>query len=249
VPWRRNVDPPAGWEQLAAERVIHFGALDADEREQLGADLGWLLATKRWEATRGFALTEEMRVTIAAQAALLVLGLGVDAYREVRSIIVSPTTRYTTGERAGPARGVVTDTPLPIIGQARDRRGPVLVAWDAVRRQTRHPEQGHNVVFHEFAHKLDMLTGTIDGTPPLPDPATVDRWVAVCTQAYESLRAGTAGPPLDPYGGTNPGEFFAVATEVFFDRPVALREGHPDLYEVLRDFYRQDPAARVIGPW
>jgi len=116
-----------------------------------------------------------------------------------------------------------------------------------VARHTRHPERGHNVVFHEFAHKVEMLTGTIDGTPPLPDQATLDRWMAVCTSAYERLRAGTAGPLLDPYGGTNPGEFFAVATEVFFDRPVELADQHQDLYGVMQGFYRQDPAARVAG--
>ena len=114
-------------------------------------------------------------------------------------------------------------------GWARD----VLIAWDAVRRDLRQPHGGHNVVFHEFAHKLDMLDGFIDGTPPLADRATVERWVAVCTAAYEALRAGEGGELLRPYAGTNPGEFFAVATEVFFVQPVELRAEQPDLYEVL----------------
>ncbi|MET0158824.1 MAG: M90 family metallopeptidase, partial [Acidimicrobiales bacterium] len=112
-------------------------------------------------------------------------------------------------------------------------------------RDTRLPTRGHNVVFHEFAHKLDMLDGIVDGTPPLPDQATVDQWVAVCTSEYEALRAGTAGPLLRPYAGTNPAEFFAVATEVFFVQPVELQAEKPDLYAVLSGFYRQDPAARI----
>ena len=186
-----------------------------------------------------------MRLTIAAQAALLVLGLDFECYHDVRSIIVTPTTRVLTHPRPGPARGTVTDAPFPVIGQAHDRRGPIIIAWDAVRRDTRLPTRGHNVVFHEFAHKLDMLDGIVDGTPPLPDQATVDQWVAVCTAEYEALRAGTAGPLLRPYAGTNPAEFFAVATEVFFVQPVELQAEKPDLYAVLSGFYRQDPAARI----
>jgi len=243
--WRRAFEPPEGWQEVAARRLVHFSALDADERERLGADIGRLLGEKRWEAARGFDLTEEIRLTIAAQAALLILGLDIDGYHDVRSIIVHPTTRVLTHERAGPVAGVVTDAPFPVIGQAHDRRGPVIIAWDAVHRDTRHPERGHNVVFHEFAHKLDMLDGIVDGTPPLSDQATVDQWVAVCTAEYEALRAGTAGPLLRPYAGTNPAEFFAVATEVFFVQPVELLAEKPDLYAVLSGFYRQDPAARI----
>jgi MtfA peptidase len=242
--WRRAFEPPEGWEAVAGRRLVHFAALDADERAQLGADIGRLLGEKRWEAARDFELTEEIRLTIAAQAALLILGLDIDGYHDVRSIIVHPSTRVLRHERAGPAAGVVTDAPFPVIGQAHDRRGPVIIAWDAVHRDTHHPERGHNVVFHEFAHKLDMLDGIIDGTPPLFDQGTLDRWVAVCTAEYEAVRRGDGGL-LRAYGGTNPGEFFAVATEAFFDQPVPVRDEKPDLYEVLAGFYRQDPAARV----
>ncbi len=242
---RRSLEPPEGWEAVVAATLPHVDALDGDERAQLGSIIGRLLGRKRWEASRGFVLTDEMRLVIAAQAALLALGLDADCYNEVRAIIVHPSTRVITGPRPGPAQGVVVDGPFPVIGQAHGRRGPVILAWDAVRRDLRRPEGGHNVVFHEFAHKLDMLDGTIDGTPPLADQATLDRWVAVCTAEYEALRAGEAGPLLRPYAGTNPGEFFAVATEVFFVRPVELRAEKPDLYGVLSGFYRQDPAARV----
>jgi Mlc titration factor MtfA (ptsG expression regulator) len=244
--WRRSIEPPDGWEDDLAGRLIHLDALDEDERERLGEIIGHLLGRKRWEAARGFDLTEEMRLTIAAQAALLALGLDADCYHEVRSVIVTPTTRVLTGPRPGPAAGVVTDAPFPVIGQAHGRRGPVIIAWDAVRRDLRQPWSGHNVVFHEFAHKLDMLDGLIDGTPPLADQATFDRWIAVCTEAYHALRAGDGGL-LRPYAGTNPGEFFAVATEVFFAQPVELEAEKPDLYEMLSGFYRQDPAGRVRG--
>jgi Mlc titration factor MtfA (ptsG expression regulator) len=134
---------------------------------------------------------------------------------------------------------------VPVLGEAHDGRGPVLLAWDQAEEAARHPGSGHNVVFHEFAHKLDMLDDIIDGTPPLERRADLDRWVEVFTEAYEALRAGRARPPLQPYGATNPSEFFAVATEAFFDVPAQLAHHEPKLYEVLRDFFNQDPAARV----
>lgn len=204
-----------------------------------------LLGRKRWEAARGVELTEEMRVVIAAEACLLVLGLDIESYRDVAAIIVHPTTVTLRGERAGPARGVVTSSPLPIQGQAHARRGPVIIAWDAARADARHPASGRNVVVHEFAHKLDMVDGLIDGTPSLPDASARQHWIDVCTAEYELLRAGHDDPLLRPYAAVNPAEFFAVATEAFFDLPGAMREHKPALYGVLQDFYQQDPAGRT----
>ena len=100
-------------------------------------------------------------------------------------------------------------------------------------------------MYHELAHKLDMAEGAIDGTPALATQDQLDRWVAVCTDAYQRVADGEAGPALRSYAGVNPGEFFAVATESFFDIPVQLRDQEPELYEVLAGFYRQDPAARL----
>jgi hypothetical protein len=244
-PWRRDHPGlPDTWRDLAAASVAHWAMLDDDERDRLG-DLMAQLAERRWEAANGFELTDEIRVVIAAQAALLILGLDIDCYRDVTAIVVHPTTVTLRGERAGPAHGVVTDAPLPITGQAGARRGPVVIAWDAARAGARHPERGHNVVLHEFAHKLDMLDGMVDGTPPLLDGAARRRWIAVCTAEYDLLRAGEGGDVLRGYAAVNPGEFFAVATEVFFDRPGELQSQKPALYDVMRAFYRQDPAARA----
>jgi MtfA peptidase len=243
--WRRDRRAlPEDWPALTAASLTHWAVLDDDERAALGELMGQI-AERRWEAANGFALTDEITVTIAAQAALLVLELGIDCYRDVTAIVVHPTTVTLRGERAGPAPGVRTDAPLPVVGQTRDRRGPVLIAWDAARAGARHPERGYNVVLHEFAHKLDMLDGLVDGTPPLPDPVARRRWIDVCTAEYRRLRAGEGGHVLRGYAGVNPGEFFAVATEVFFDRPIELRAEAPDLYDVLRAFYRQDPVARA----
>ena len=139
---------------------------------------------------------------------------------------------------------MIADGSAPLYGEAHHDRGPVLLAWDEARFAARHRGRGRNVVLHEFAHKMDMLDGVIDGTPVMPDRTALDRWIKVCAAELALMRAGEAGPLLDDYAATDPGEFFAVATEVFFDRPVDLRNAKPELYDVLLGFYRQDPAAR-----
>lgn len=231
-----------GWRDLCARRFRWWGVLTDEERERLEGLTLQMVAGTTWEAASGFGLTDEIVVTIAAQACLLLLGLPDDGYRQVTSVVVHPTTLVLSGEHSQ-VGGVVSDSPMPLLGQAQ-YRGPVLVAWDEVLDDARHPGRGVNVVFHEFAHQLDMLDGTTDGTPPLASAEEYERWVAVCTDAYHRAESGRGGSTLRPYAGVNPAEFFAVATEAFFDAPRRLRAEHPDLYDVLAGFYRQDPASR-----
>jgi len=233
---------PDAWRELLTQSFAHWRTLDGEERRQLEDLIRVILVDKYWEATHGFTLTEEMRVLIAALASLVILGLDYDYYHRVTSIIVAPSTVTLAGDRPV-GEGLYTSDREWIIGQAH-YDGPVLIAWDAARRGARHPERGRNVVYHEFAHKLDMLGGSVDGTPPLESKAEYRRWVEVCQAEYERVRRGEGGEILDPYAAENPGEFFAVVTEVFFDRPLALQAEMPHLYAVFRDFYRQDPADR-----
>ena len=175
---------------------------------------------------------------------MLILALDPSYFGKVGPIIVHPSAFAIPGPRASSIRGMIADGSPPLDGEAHHDRGPVLLAWDQVRLGARHRGRGRNVVLHEFAHKMDMLDGVVDGTPPLPDQAALDRWVAVCAAELELMRSGEAGPLLDDYAATDPGEFFAVATEVFFDRPIEMRATKPALYDVLVGFYQQDPAAR-----
>ena len=155
----------------------------------------------------------------------------------------------TSGARPGPSLGTVTSDPQAVLGLAQDRHGPVVIAWDQALAGARSDEPGHNVVLHEFAHKLDMLDGIIDGTPPIRDEVARARWVEVCTREFKRLRrSGDPSGVVRDYGGENPGEFFAVVTEVFFSRPLELRAAKPDLYDVLAGFYNQDPALRHPRP-
>ena len=228
--------------RTVAARLAAWQHLDADERDRLVSLTAEIVQTMHWESARGFELTDEMVLTISAHAALPVLELGADLYRSVSTIIVHPRTIVLTGTRPGPVAGTVSDEPDFLLGEAHFR-GPVLLAWAAVLRQAQRPQRGEDVVIHEFAHRLDMLDGLVDGTPPLDDDARA-RWVEVCTAEFEQLRDGEPDPLLRRYAASDPGEFFAVASEAFFTRPVEMDESKPALYGVLRDFYRQDPAAR-----
>ena len=228
---------------MVAEHLAVWPLLDAEEQRRLLHDIDQLLATKIWEAARGFALDDTVRVVVAAQAALLVLGLTLDHYRGVSGIIVHPTTLRTRGERPGPSAGTVSADRLAVVGLAQGGRGPVVLAWDQALAGAHRSELGENVVLHEFAHKLDMLDGVVDGTPVLARDLRAE-WVRVCSEVYDDLVAGVPRPPLRWYGATNPGEFFAVATELFFELPGELQSREPALYDVLLRFYRQDPAAR-----
>jgi Mlc titration factor MtfA (ptsG expression regulator) len=232
----------AEWRELLDRRMAHWQMLDENEKARLEQVALGLIAEKRWEAAQGFELSDEIMVTIAASAALLILGLPDDSYRGVGTIIVHPTTIAMTGERST-VPGLVSDAPMSMLGEAH-YQGPVLIVWDAAREAARHPQRGHNVVYHEFAHKLDMLDGTVDGTPPLATQEEVDRWVGVCTEVYDRVREGSGSAVLRSYGGVNSAEFFAVATEAFFDQPRQLQDHERRLYEVLSDYYRQDPVAR-----
>ena len=234
---------PVDGRAIVEQHLAVWPLLTADEQERLLAITDELLAKKHWEAANGFELDDTKRVVIAAQAALLVLELSADHYRLVSGIVAHPTTLQAKGVRPGPSLGTVTADPLAVLGLAQDGRGPVVLAWDQALAGAHRSEPGHNVVLHEFAHKLDMLDGSIDGTPLLP-PGLRDEWVAICTGVYDDLVAGRPRPPMRWYGATNPGEFFAVATEVFFEQSRELAELEPALYDVLTRFYRQDPAGR-----
>jgi MtfA peptidase len=245
LPWRRHrlttssIDP---W-VVGARWVPGWHRLEGDQREHLVSEAIALADHLRFEAARGFELTPEVEMAVSATAALLTLGLddGVDAYQSVTSVIVHRTAFVQRGARHV-GGGLYTDSTGWLAGQAH-HRGPVVIAWDTARRNARVPARGENVLVHEFAHRLDMLDGVVDGTPPLDAGPRVVRWVEVCTEAYERLQAGEAIGVLRPYAATNAGEFFAVASEAFFTVPDVLREGEPALYEVLAGFYRQDPAA------
>lgn len=241
-PWsRRREGLPEGWRDLAAEGLAHWHLLDDDERERLADRADSLLRDKRWEAARDFELTDEVRVVVAAQAAMIILELDPGVFRLVDTVLVHPRPMRTHRPATGPAPGLLTERSGPVGGHTFTH-GPVVIAWNQARANARRPESGRNVVIHEFAHKIDLLDAALDGTPPLPRDDR-EQWAAVVTAELEAVREGTSA--LRPYAGHNPGELFAVASETFFCRPVEMAAESSELYGLLAGFYRQDPAERV----
>jgi hypothetical protein len=241
---------PVSWEAILVRNVGYYSMLDEVERKSLRALVQVFIAEKNWEGAGGLQITDEIRVTISAQACQLLLGLSHDYYRNVRSIIVYPSTVVAPERTLGFFETTVrpVDHAMPILGQAH-QQGPVIIIWDAALRGARHPRSGHNVVYHEFAHKLDMLDGMADGTPPLSDRAEYRDWVETCSREYLRLRENAQSGMesfLDAYGATDEAEFFAVATEQFFEQPGIMMDHAPELYRVLREYYRQDPVKRLL---
>ena len=230
------------WRPMLEHDFVHWNLLTTAELERMELLVAQFFHHTRWEPANGFELTDGIKVLIAAQASMLLLGLEIDDYPQLTSVIVHPSTVRLHGEYSA-GGGIRASGTQNLLGQAH-YQGPVVLSWNAAQQGARFPGAGMNVVYHEFAHQLDMLDGVTDGTPPLGDEAARERWVEVCTTAYDTVRA-EGSPVLRPYAGTNPAEFFAVATEVFFNRPLEVREHEPALYGELRSFYRQDPAARL----
>lgn len=233
---------PEAWRQYLSRNVPYYRLLSELDRRRLGKALRIVVAEKRWEGCGGLEMSDEIRVTIAGTACLLILGVADFYFDGVQSILVYPDT-YSHREQRDPS-GVVRQD-VPISGEAW-HRGPVVLAWGDVLRDLRHPHHGRNVVLHEFAHQLDGLDGEMGGTPPMPDRQLAARWDEVFSREYRQLvEAGRHGIPtlLDPYAATSRAEFFAVSTEFFFNLPGPLRQSHPALYDLLKTFYCQDPAS------
>lgn len=220
-----------------------FRRLSAEDRRELLGHMQVFVAEKHFEGCGGLKMTDEIRVTIAAQACLLLLHRETDYYPELTSILVYPSGYTEEGVRHV-GGGIWEEGPEHRLGQTGRRLGALVLAWDAVSHGARDASDGHNVVLHEFAHQLDFENNIADGTPALDSHAQYLAWGRVMGAEFRALRAAEAmevPTVLDLYGATDPIEFFAVATEAFFERPKALRQRHPDLYAELQRFFRQDP--------
>ncbi|MCZ7531899.1 MAG: zinc-dependent peptidase [Acidimicrobiia bacterium] len=236
---RRQVDFPEQWRKVLGERLRWWPLGDAELQRNLEQTVIGFLSSKSFESARGLDLTEDIKVTIAAQASLLVLGIGLDEYRDVTTIIVYPSTAVRSSKRRLEG-GIESQGPTALSGESM-LHGPVMVTWDSALKATRHPERGHNVVFHEFAHKLDMADGVTDGVPRLQDREAHRDWMRVMKGALADLREGRPRY-IDSYGAVGLAELFAVLTEAFFTVPAELKIQEPEIYALLSSFYRLDPA-------
>lgn len=220
-----------------------LGRLGAEERQRLRDLVLLFLHEKQFEPVQGMVLDESKRVRIAALACLPILELGLDAYAGFHSVVVHPDEFLVRDREYEDEHGVVHVGDDLLSGETFEQ-GPVVLAWTEVEASGR--GEGYNVVVHEMAHKLDMLSGEANGVPPLHADMRMPEWVAAFDAAYDDLCAQIergADPWIDPYAVEDSAEFFAVSAELFFDTPKELRQEYPDVYAQLKRFFRQDPAA------
>ena len=234
---------PHAWRKIVKRRLPFFWALPADLQLKLKKHIQVFVHEKEFIGCGGLSITDEMRVTIAAQACLLLLNRPADYYPGLRSILVYPAA-FIVPQRQPDGAGVVTDEAGVLLGESWGQ-GKVILSWQDSLKGAAHPTDGHNVVIHEFAHQLDQQTGYANGAPELGLDGNAKRWSQVFQQAFRRLQYQISQGQisvLDPYAATNPAEFFAVASEVFFEQPLALQQQEPALYQQMQLFYRLNPA-------
>lgn len=232
---------PDEWRAQLEQDMVHYSRLPADLRKKLEDGALILLDSVSFYGCNGVEVTESMKLLIAAHGALLTCGMKTGYNSGIRTILVYPDGYRAPAHSAeGMVHTVKSDARL---GESWGD-GRVVLAWSTLKQESADPHATSNLAIHEFAHQLDTLDGRADGAPPLSSGEQARNWEAVFSESWERLKAAPANPHnvLDPYGATNPAEFFAVATEAFFQSPQALKSHEPHLYDCLKGFYRLSPA-------
>lgn len=233
---------PSGWEQILQRRFPLYRQLSASEQERLRGMIQLFLADRDFHGCAGLALTDEIRVSIAAQACLLMLYRGMPLYPGLRHILVYPAAFRVRRGQARHPDGTVSEDDQILQGQAW-QQGKVILSWDDVEYGLNDPQDGRNVTLHEFAHQLDQQNGAMDGMPIVPHELQAE-WQRVVSRTLADRRRAAdewRQDVLDVYATENEAELFAVATEVFFERPQALAADHPALFRLLCAYYAVDP--------
>ncbi len=243
--WRSQPLKPE-WIEIIRHNVPYYHYLTVDEQTELHGHIQVFLHEKDFEGCGGLVITDEIRVTIAAQACILLLHRKADYFPLTTSILVYPHHYFARTSKHLPG-GIVEEGIQGRMGESW-KGGPIVLSWDDVLKGAANPHDGRNVVFHEFAHELDGESGAMDGAPPLPKATMYRSWARVLSNEYKELLHNLElnhRHLIDSYGATNPAEFFAVVTEEFFEIPLQLKSHHPELYDQMSAFYQQDPAGRL----
>ncbi|MEH2038702.1 zinc-dependent peptidase [Nostoc sp.] len=233
---------PALWNAIIENNLPIYLCLSPDEIKRLQGHIQVFLAEKQFIGCRGLQVTEEMKLTLAAVACLLLLNERGQYFPRLRSILVYPNA-YFVQETNSVGKYVVEERRVARLGESWTN-DQLVVSWEQVKQDIDNWRDGRNVVLHEFAHQLDQEDGKAEGVPILQHNSDYTIWAKVMTEAYQQLCNDVlqgAKTVMDSYGATNPAEFFAVATETFFEKPHQLLSKHPALYEQLQRYYQLDP--------
>ncbi|MEW6990984.1 zinc-dependent peptidase [Colwelliaceae bacterium 6441] len=238
----RNQPFKKEWRKIIQRRVPYFRKMPADLQLQLKQHIQVFLTEKSFVGCNGVKITDEIKVTVAAQACLLLLNRKTHYYPKLRTILVYPRAFVKEQQSTG-AGGVKYTQKKALSGESWDF-GKVVLSWQDTLDGAQITDDGHNVVIHEFAHQLDQENGRANGAPILENGQSYQAWSDVFNTQFELLKnKARQGVPsiFDYYGATNPAEFFAVASEVFFEKSLQFNQQYPQLYQQLSQFYQVDP--------
>ena len=240
---------PAQWDEILRDKLPVYTSLPEPILIELRHQIVLFLDEKKFYGCGGLDIDDTIRVTIAGQACLLLLNRPTSGYAALQAILVYPAA-YRPNQQVHDSSGVVHEGSDTMLGESWSN-GRLILSWDDVQRGARNFQDGHNVVLHEFAHQLDQESGSANGAPLLGAGSCYQSWARVLAKEFLLLQHQSEAEQeslLDHYGASNPAEFFAVATEAFFERPRELRQLHPELYQQLHGYYRVDPALWQPGP-
>ncbi|ASP47075.1 zinc-dependent peptidase [Cognaticolwellia beringensis] len=230
------------WRKIIQQRMPYFRQMPADLQLQLKKHIQVFLAEKEFVGCNGLVITDEIKITIAAQACLLLLNRKTNYYPKLRTILVYPSA-FVKQQQTRNGDGVYFTQKVVLAGESWDY-GKIVLSWQDTIEGAQIPDDGRNVVIHEFAHQLDQEDGRANGAPILSAGQSYQCWSDIFSKQFEILQkqANTGEPSLfDYYGATNPAEFFAVASEVFFEQSRQFSQQHPKLYQQLTQYYHVDP--------
>lgn len=233
---------PLHWQQLLKDKLPIYQKLPDFLQQDLQQKIKHFLYTKNFIGCAGLEITDEIKVIIAAEASLLILNRPSSCYAQLKWIYVYPSV-FIAKREVQDEYGLVAKTRTALLGESW-QNGKIILAWDNVESGMRNFHDGHNVVLHEFAHQLDQESGQANGAPLLYTKDSYQIWSRVFSDEFIHLQAEVQQGKhtlIDQYGATNPAEFFAVVTEVFFEKPSALHKQHPELFALLVKYYRLDP--------
>jgi hypothetical protein len=239
----QRVPLPRAWRQIVHRHVAFYSDMPPDLRQRLDGLIQVFLDEKRFVGCAGLAINDTIRIVIAAHACALLVNRPGGCFDAVQTVLVYPDAFYVDHEQVDESGVVHRDRHL-LSGESWEE-GQVVVSWDDALDDVAHPGDGQNVVIHEFAHQLDGESGSVNGAPVIEDARLLARWGRTMREEFDALNRALERDEhtlIDPYGATEPAEFFAVVSEHFFEMPGALRDEHPQLYRRMREFYRIDPA-------
>ena len=241
---------PLEWLEILENELPLYNHLPEPIKQRLIPHIQVFLAEKQFIGCQGLQITDNIRLIIAAQACLLALNLRENYYPKLKMILVYPHI-FQIKRAIAVDEYIVEEQENIVSGESWGKEGQVILSWHIIQQDLNNWQDGHNVIFHEFAHQLDQQEGIANGVPPLKNKSDYQQWSRIFTEEYQQLQSQIENGlklTIDPYGATHPAEFFAVVTEIFLEKAQILKQFHPQLFQILKNYYQLDPFLWLDSP-